>query len=100
MAIADCTRPALGFYTLLNTLLSTEPVGRLYCSHCASNPIPLPLGATPKTTFTCRACSAALLRARDPQTSTQLAEIGAVIDARVWRESFAGEVPGENLTPR
>ena len=96
MAETNFTFLALPFSS---SILPFEFSSRLFCSHCASNSIPLPQGATPSTRFTCRECSAALLRARDPKTATTLAEIGAEIDARVWRGSFAGQ-PGDGAQPR
>lgn len=63
-------------------LILTEHSDRLFCSRCALNSIPLPTGATPRTTFTCKSCCAQLLRSRDAQVA---AAIAAQID-----ESFAG----------
>ena len=97
MADLDFTVP---LFPLPTVILRIESSSRLFCSRCASNSIPLPTSATPRTTFTCRACCDALRKARDPQTSAQLAEIGAGIDARVCRESFAADVRGENFNGR
>lgn len=85
--------------TLIPNIILTEHSDRLFCSVCAQNSIPLPPEATQKTNFTCRSCCDALLKSRDPETSDAIAEIGAEIDARVTRESFAG-TPGDISTGR
>lgn len=94
MAVSNFTDPALGFSS---SILPAEFSSRLFCFCCASNSIPIPGGATPRTTFTCRACCDALRKARDPQTAAHISEIGAGIDARLTRESFVVDVRGENL---
>lgn len=93
MAVSNFTDPALVFSS---SILPFEFYSRLFCSRCASNSIPLPPGATTATRFTCKSCCDALRTARDPQTAATLAQIGAEIDARVMRESFAVDVRGEN----
>ena len=70
--------------------LAKKLLERIFCRRCGLNSIPRPLDSTPSTQFTCRTCSQALLRERDPQAVAFLAQIGAQIDARFARESFAG----------
>jgi hypothetical protein len=70
--------------------LAKKLLERIFCRHCGLNSIPRPLDSTPSTQFFCRTCCQSLLRKRDPQSVAIIAQIGAEIDARFVRESFAG----------
>lgn len=78
----------------------SPPKNLLTCCRCGLNSIPCPANATRLTRFTCCAGCAEIKGTRNPETTAFVAQIGAEIDARVWRENFVGEAPGENSLRR
>lgn len=96
MADLDFTSLALPYSS---AILPVAFSSRLFCCRCASTSIPMPPGATPRTTYTCRRCCDALRRERDREVTTLLAELGASVDARFSRQSFAGDT-GDIFTRR